>query len=81
MMPDGSAHGIIIRHLRAWRSFRALSQAELADASGVGRTTILRAERAEPIHYGNVRKIAQALRVTVEQLQTELPPGPAGEAP
>lgn len=65
--------GLALPHLSAWRIARVMSQAELADKAGVSRGTITRAERGEIVSFENVRKIADALSVTVKQLQTEEP--------
>ena len=58
-------------HLRAWRIRRALSQGELADATGVARGTIARAERGGTVSFPNIRQLAAALNITVEQLDEE----------
>ena len=55
-------------HLREWRIRRALSQAELADAAGVVRGTVARAERGGAVSFPNIRQLAAALHLTVEQL-------------
>jgi DNA-binding XRE family transcriptional regulator len=56
-------------YLRAWRIWRGLSQQELADLSGVSKTTIVHLEkgRATP-HFVTVAKLATALNLTREQL-------------
>jgi transcriptional regulator with XRE-family HTH domain len=51
------------------RRLRALSQEELAEASGVGRATISRIERGETGAHGRtLRRLATALGVAVEEL-------------
>lgn len=55
-------------HLRAWRIRRAFSQGELANAAGVARGTIARAERGGAVSFPNIRHLAAALNVSVEQL-------------
>lgn len=58
--------------LRKLRKRRAMSQDELAEASGVGRATISRAERGESDSHGKtIRALAAALGVPVEDLMTE----------
>jgi transcriptional regulator with XRE-family HTH domain len=61
--------GIAIPHLSEWRISRVMSQSELADKASVARSTITRAERGEIVSFENVRKIAQALSITPQQLQ------------
>lgn len=54
------------------RKRRALSQEELAAASGVGRATISRLERGETEAHGRtLRKLAAVLEVPVEDLISE----------
>ena len=55
--------------LRVWREYRALSQSALARASGVNRVQIVDIEAGR--NSGSVhtlRKLADALRVTVDDL-------------
>ena len=55
--------------LRVWREYRALSQSALARASGVNRVQIVEIEAGR--NSGSVhplRKLADALRVTVDDL-------------
>jgi transcriptional regulator with XRE-family HTH domain len=60
--------GIALTHLRAWRIARVLNQTELAEKADVGRSTVIRAERGDPISFANARALAEALDVTVQQL-------------
>ena len=55
--------------LRVWREFRGLSQSELARASGVNRVQIvdIEADRKSG-SVRTLRKVADALRVTVDDL-------------
>ena len=58
-----------VEKLRTLRRLRAMSQEELAEASGVGRATISRIERGETGAHGRtLRKLAAALGVGVEEL-------------
>ncbi len=58
-----------MERLRTLRRLRAMSQEELAEASGVGRATISRIERGETGAHGRtLRKLAAALGVDVEEL-------------
>ncbi len=58
-----------VRRLKELRRLRALSQEELAEASGVGRATISRIERGETGAQGRtLRRLAATLGVGVEEL-------------
>ena len=58
-----------VERLKALRQLRAMSQQELAEASGVGRATISRIERRETGAQGRtLRRLANALGVGVEEL-------------
>lgn len=59
--------------LRYHRGRFALSQDDLAEKAGVGRTTVARGERGLPIRPSSVRKLAHALRVSAEALQQQPP--------
>jgi transcriptional regulator with XRE-family HTH domain len=69
-------------YLKAWRMRAAISQRDLAAASGTGASTIVQLERGErrarPL---TVRRLAAALGIRPDQLQGPPPqPGePAGE--
>ncbi len=59
----------VLRRLYEWRIRRALNQAELAEAAGVARTTIVRLEHGDPkVLPRTLRKLARALRIRPEQL-------------
>jgi transcriptional regulator with XRE-family HTH domain len=56
--------------LRELRQIAALSQADLAECSGVARTTITRIETgSQPVYPSTIRKLAKALNVTTAELQ------------
>jgi transcriptional regulator with XRE-family HTH domain len=65
--------GLPLPHLEAWRLSQALTQGELAEAAGLARNTIVRAEAGGSIALGNVRKLAAALGISVQQLLTQDP--------
>jgi len=60
--------------LRYWREQRRLSQRELAERLGVNRTTVARVERGLPADRETIRRLAEALAVTPDDLIRE-PPG------
>ena len=65
--------GYNIPHMQAWRRYRVLTQRDLAAQAGVARSTVTRAEEGGSISATNVRKLAQALEVTVHELLHEQP--------
>ena len=61
-------------YLKAWRLKRFIAQAELAQQSGVSKSTITRAERGdEVVGFANIRKLADALDITPEELLNHQP--------
>ncbi len=66
--------------IREWRESRGLMQKELAAEANVSEYTVLRAEKGVSLRVDSARKIAEALGVSVADLQ-ERPPVPLGEAP
>ena len=72
--------GLILRHLEAWRRYKAMTQGELAAQAEIARATVNRAEGLEPVSIPNARKLASALGISVQQLQTEAPPTSLGGA-
>lgn len=71
--PAPPSAGVPATHLRAWRLRRSLSQADLSALSGVSRSAIGRAEVGEGhvLEAATARRLADALRVTVEELGQE----------
>jgi len=66
--------------LREWRQRRLLSQEELAKKADVGVTTIVRIEGGMGARLSTLRKLANALGVTADQLLGEDEPGNARAA-
>ncbi len=65
-------YGEVLKNLRKVRESRFLNQAELAEKSGVGRTTIARAESGNNVvSYPNIKKLAAALGVEPAELVGE----------
>lgn len=64
-----SSADVKVPRLKALRDKRALSQQELADRSGVSRTTILKLEGGRNAWPQTVRKLARALGVDPAELQ------------
>jgi transcriptional regulator with XRE-family HTH domain len=54
--------------LREWRTRRLLTQEELAVKAGVGVTTIVRIEAGQAARISTLRKLAEALELTPDQL-------------
>jgi transcriptional regulator with XRE-family HTH domain len=65
---------VLIPRLKEWRERRALSQLDLAEASGVSRATIINLEKGNEAFPSTVRKLAHALRVDPGDLQRATPP-------
>ena len=62
--------------LRDLREKQVLTQEDLAELAGVGRTTIIRFESGQPYRFrpSTIRKLARALKVKPQAL--DLPPRP-----
>jgi transcriptional regulator with XRE-family HTH domain len=56
-------------NVRHWRTLRTLTQVELAKKAGMSQAALVRIERnqADP-HVSTIRKLADALEVSPEQL-------------
>jgi transcriptional regulator with XRE-family HTH domain len=57
-----------VPRLLEWRRARLLTQAELAEMSGVARTTIARIEAGAPAQFSTIRKLARALQLAPAEL-------------
>jgi transcriptional regulator with XRE-family HTH domain len=74
MPADGSGRTrIAVPHLRAWRLKRLYSQDELADMSGVSKSTIVRLESGSSAILSTIGRLAKALDVSREELAYEEP--------
>ncbi len=60
-----------VHRLRAIRLRRLLTQEDLAKKAGVGLSTIIRLEQGEKGRISSVRKLAEALDVTPDELLSE----------
>lgn len=60
--------GVEVPRLHEWRVRRLMTQEQLAEAAGVSRFTVQRAERGERVSFGNVRKLAGALGIGADEL-------------
>ena len=68
--------GLPLPHLKVWRMRKLLGQAELAEKSGLAKSTIARAERGdEVVSFANIRKLAEALGISTDDLLHKNPEG------
>lgn len=74
MPHERASHRRALPHLKAWRVYRLLSQAKLAQAAGVGEMTVVRLERGGEANELTIYKLAKALDVPVQRLLEEGPP-------
>jgi transcriptional regulator with XRE-family HTH domain len=66
--------GLPLPYLKAWRIRKLLGQNELAEKSGLAKSTIARAERGdEVVGFANIRKLAKALRISTDDLLQKHP--------
>ena len=63
--------GVRLPELNRMRLRKALSKSELARLAGISRSTVIRADNGETVSFINARKLAEALGVSVEELQGE----------
>lgn len=69
MTTMAAQRGYALPFLRSWRRRRMLTQAELVEKSGVSIATIVRAESAAgSVSVANLRKLAEALGITTDEL-------------
>jgi transcriptional regulator with XRE-family HTH domain len=68
--------GLRVRDLKAWRLRATLSQEDLAEKADVSRATIVRGEAGGTLSFGNIRKLAAALGITVDELRFGEPEEP-----
>ncbi len=54
--------------IKAWRRYKKMSQAELAQKIGVTQGAIAQVEKSDKPHKNTVKKIAQAMGLTPEHL-------------
>jgi len=67
-----------VPYLKAWRLRKNLGQGELAELAGGTRGTMARAQRGdEVVSFANIRKIATALGISVDDLLDKDPEGGA----
>ena len=59
---------LTLPRLRAWRLKKVLSQEDLARSAGVGVSTVIRAEQGSRVNFATIRRLAQALGLSSEQL-------------
>jgi DNA-binding Xre family transcriptional regulator len=68
--------GRTLPYLRAWRMHKLMAQIELAERSGLAKSTLARAERGdEVVSFANIRKLAEALGISAEDLLNRAPEG------
>lgn len=76
-MAERAPRGLTVPYLRAWRISYALSQSDLSERSGVSKPAIIRAEGGARLSFTNIRKVAESLSISVQQLLREDPNGTA----
>lgn len=61
--------GRALPYLKAWRMKKLMAQTELATRAGLAKSTLARAERGdEVVSFVNIRKLAEALGISPEEL-------------
>lgn len=67
--------GRALPHLKAWRMYKVIGQAELAARANLAKSTLARAERGdEVVSFANIRKLADVLGITANELIEREPP-------
>lgn len=72
-MNDRAPSGIPVPYLRAWRLWAGLGQTELGQAARVDPFTIRKIENGKPASFSVVGKLAEALKLSRQQLLHSLP--------
>jgi transcriptional regulator with XRE-family HTH domain len=68
-------YGITLPNLRDWRMYRNMTQTELGRVSGVTNATVNKIETAgKSTSFSTVRKLADALTISMDDLRYKLPP-------
>jgi transcriptional regulator with XRE-family HTH domain len=68
--------GRALPYLKAWRMQKLLGQAELARKTRLSKGTLARAERGDEIvSFANIRKLAEALGISTDELLHSNPEG------
>ncbi len=63
--------------LKLWRMHRFITQSDLIAASGLSRATVVRAERGDmTVGFSNIKRLAEALGITPEELTFTEPSEP-----
>jgi transcriptional regulator with XRE-family HTH domain len=69
MLMAEKVRGLPLPHLRAWRMRKLMAQNELAERAGLAKSTLARAERGnEVVNFANIRKLAEALGISTDDL-------------
>ena len=77
LMPQ--VRGRPLPHLKAWRMRRYMTQQMLAEHSGLAKATVTRAETGDnAVSFANIKKLADALGVTPDELVYTDPDADAG---
>jgi transcriptional regulator with XRE-family HTH domain len=69
MIMAEKTRGLPLPYLKVWRMRKLIGQSELADMIGLARATVTRAERGdEVVSFANIRKLAEALGISANEL-------------
>lgn len=78
VMMTEQIRGRPLPYLKAWRIKQLMTQAELVAKSGLARATVVRAETGtEAVRFANIRKLAEALGISTDELLRRDPEGGA----